>query len=122
MVGIASDVAGGGALHLAGGVRKAVPDGFALAVFAPGAFDLIGGGGCSPDKFVGKLERREVRLGVEKFADEAMAWRENGKRCGRAERGGEKFTAIEAIPSAHGHPPRLRRSRTRAGCFRPAAK
>jgi hypothetical protein len=122
MVGIAGDVAGVCALHLAGGMREAVPDGFALAVFAPGAFDLIGGGGCSPNKFVGKLERRETRLGLEKFADEAMAGRQDRKRCSGTKSGGEKFTAIEAISSAHGLPPRLLRSHIRMGCFGPAAK
>src|SRR5256884_9483330 len=95
MVGIAGDVAGVCALHLAGGVREAVPDGFALAVFAPGAFDLIGGGRCSPNKFVGKLERRETRLGLEKVPDEAMAGGQDRKRCTGAKSGGEKFARIE---------------------------
>src|SRR2546421_6590001 len=122
MVGIASDVASGGALYLAGGVREAVPDGLALAVFAPGAFDLIGGGGRSPNKFVGKLEGRETRLRLQQFADKTMAGRQDGKRGSGTKSGGEKFTAIEAIPSAHGLPPRLRPSRIRMGCFRPPAK
>jgi len=34
IVRIAGDVAGSGALHFAGSVREAVPDGFALAVFS----------------------------------------------------------------------------------------
>src|SRR5437879_5081451 len=119
MVGIAGDVAGGGALHLAGGVREAVPDGLALAVFAPGAFDLIRGGGRSPNKFIGELEGRETRLRLQQFADEAMTGRRDGKRCGGTKSAGEKFTAI---PSAHGHSPGLRRLRIRMGCFRPTAE
>jgi len=79
MVGVAGDVAGGGALHLAGGVHEAVPDGFALAVFVPSAFDLVGSGGGAPDKLVGKLERRELELRFEQFAEKAMAGRQDGK-------------------------------------------
>src|SRR5467141_2636125 len=122
MVGIAGDVAGVRALHFAGGVREAVPDGFALTVLAPGAFDLIGSGRCSPNKFAGKLEGRETRLGLEKFTDEAMARRQDRKRCSGAKSGGENFTAIEVIPSVHGLPPRLRCSRIRMGWFGPTAK
>src|SRR6266436_337300 len=62
MVGIASDVAGRSAFNFAGSVREAVPDGFAPAIFGPGPFDLIGGGGGAPDEFFGKLEGRELRL------------------------------------------------------------
>ena len=79
MVGIAGDVAGGCALHLAGSVHEAVPDGFALAVFCPSAFDLVGSGGGAPDKLVGKLERREFELRFEQFAEKAMAGRQDGK-------------------------------------------
>jgi len=67
MIGITGNVACGSALHFAGSVREAVPDGFALAVFGPGTFDLIGGGGGTPNKIVGKLERRELRLRFEQF-------------------------------------------------------
>src|SRR6266478_4677061 len=102
MVGIAGDIAGSGALHLAGSVREAVPDGFALAVFVPAAFDLIGGGGGTPDKFFGKLEWRKTHLRLEKISNEAVAGRRNRKRCGGTKSGGEKFTAIATIPSAHG--------------------
>src|SRR5258708_8101558 len=122
MVGIAGDVAGGCALHFAGGVREAVPDGSALAVFVPGAFDLIGGGGGAPDKFVRKFEGSKAPLGLEKITNEAVAGRQDRKRCGGAKSGGEKFTAIEAVPSAHGLPPRLRRSRTHLGSFGPATQ
>src|SRR5260370_31140961 len=106
MVGIAGDIAGRGAFHHAGSMREAVPDGFALAVFVPGAFDLIGSGGSSPDKFFGEFERGKTHLGFEKISNEAMAGRQNRKRCGGTKSGGEKFTAIVAIPSAHGLPPR----------------
>jgi hypothetical protein len=95
MVGVAGNVAGVCALHFAGGVREAVPDGFALAVFAPGAFDLIGGGGRSPNEFVGKLERRETRLGFEKLADEAMAGRQDSKRCSGTKSGGENSRRLK---------------------------
>src|SRR5437899_3305216 len=104
MVGIAGDIAGGGALHLAGSVREAVPDGFALAVFVPSAFDLIGGGGGAPDKFFGEFERSKPHLGLERTWNESAAGGENRKRCGGTKSGGEKFTAIEAIPSPHGLP------------------
>jgi len=69
MVGIASDIASGGALHFSGSVRETVPDGFAFAVFGPCALDLIGGGGSTPNKLLGKLERRELRLRFEEFAN-----------------------------------------------------
>src|SRR5258708_36265076 len=104
MVGIASDVAGGSALYFARSVREAVPDGFAFAIFAPGAFNLIGGGGGAPDKFVGKLEGRELRLRFEQFADEAMTGRHDCKRGGRTKSSGEKFTATQAGPTCHGLP------------------
>ena len=39
---VAGDVAVGAVDDLAGRVGKAIPDGFALAVFLPGAFDLVG--------------------------------------------------------------------------------
>ena len=69
MVGIAGNVAGGGALHFAWSVGEAVPNRFAFAVFGPGALDLIGGGGSTPNKLLGKLERRELRLRFEQFAN-----------------------------------------------------
>ncbi len=122
MVRVAGDITSGRALHFAGSVREAVPDGFAFAVFGPSSFDLIGGGGGAPNKFVGKLEGSEARLGLEKFAEVAAAGRQDKKRSGGAKRGGEKFTAIEAIPSAHKLPPGLRRFRIRMGRFVPAAK
>ena len=77
MVGIAGDVARGGSLHPASGVREAVPNGFALAVLVPGAFDLVGGGGGAPDKFFGKLERRVTSLGLEKITNEAVGGRQD---------------------------------------------
>src|SRR2546430_15812314 len=109
MVGIAGDVAGGGALHFAGSVGEAVPNGFAFAVFGPGAFDLIGGGCGAPNKLLGKLERRELRLRMQQFAEEPTARRHDRKRSGGSKGGGEKFTAIETVPSAHRVSPRLRR-------------
>src|SRR5260370_38333919 len=102
MVRIAGDIAGGGALHLAGSMREAVPDGFALAVFVPAAFDLIGSGGGAPDKFFGKLEWSKTHLGLGKISNEEVAGRQNRKRCGSTKGGGEKFTAIATIPSDHG--------------------
>src|SRR4029077_19165052 len=107
MVGIAGDVAGGGTLHSAGRVGEAVPDGFALAVFSPSAFDLIGGGGRAPDEFAWKLERRVAALGLGKFAEEAMAGRHDRERSDGTKSSGDKFTAVEVIPLAHGLPPRL---------------
>ncbi len=104
MIGIAGDIAGGGALHLAGSMREAVPDGFALAVFVPAAFDLIGSGGGAPDKVFGEFERGKTHLGLGKISNEAVAGRQNRKRCGSTKGGGEKFTAIATIPSAHGLP------------------
>src|SRR5216684_5732936 len=122
MVGLAGDVARGRSLHFTGGVREAIPDGFAFAVFGPGAFDLIGGGGGAPNKFFGKFERREAHLGLKKTSHEAVARRQDRKRCSGSKSGGEKFTAIETVPSVHRLPPRLRRSQIRMGRFGPAAK
>src|ERR1019366_6405785 len=50
MIAVAGDVAGVAVLDLAGSMREAVPNGFALAVFVPCTFDLVRGGGCSPPK------------------------------------------------------------------------
>src|SRR5260370_12028388 len=112
MVGVGGYVAGGCALHFAGGVREAVPDGFDLAVFGPGAFDLIGGGGGAPNKFFGKLEGRETRLRLEQLTDEAMARRQDGKNSSGPQGRGGKITAIEIFPTAHRLPPLLQRLRT----------
>ena len=107
MVGITGNVAGSSALHFAGSVREAVPYGFALAVFGPGTFDLIGSCSRTPNKIVGKLERRELRRRFEQLGQKTMARRQYGKRGGSSESGGEEFTAIETVPSAHRLPPRL---------------
>src|SRR5262249_35062521 len=48
MVEVARDIAGLTTFDLARGVRKTVPDRFSLAVFVPGAFDLIRGTGRAP--------------------------------------------------------------------------
>ena len=72
MVGIAGHVASRSSLHLAGSMREIVPDGLALAVLLPSAFDLIGGSGGAPNKFVGKLEGGETGLGLQQFADQAV--------------------------------------------------
>ena len=52
MIGIAGYVAGVAILDLAGSMREAVPDRFALAVFLPRAFDLISGGGRAPEEIL----------------------------------------------------------------------
>ena len=65
MVGVAGDVAGGGALDLADGVGIAVPDGLAFAVGLPCAFDLIGGSGGSPQETIRKLVRLRWNAGGE---------------------------------------------------------
>src|ERR1700683_731251 len=57
MIEIACDVAGIARLDHAGGVRKAVPDRLALAVFVPGAFDLIGSASGAPQKIFWKSYR-----------------------------------------------------------------
>src|SRR5258708_39492963 len=106
MVRIAGDIAGGGALHLAGSMREAVPDGFALAVFVPAAFDLIGSGGGAPDKFFGKLEWSKTHLGLGKISNEAVAGRQNRKKWGRIKGGGRKLTEVANIPTGHRLTPR----------------
>src|SRR5438445_13452299 len=111
MVGIAGNVAGGGALHFAWSVGEAVPNRFAFAVFGPCALDLIGGGGSTPNKLLGKLERREHRLRFEEFASESTAGRQDRKRGSGAKGSGEQLTEIETVPSAHRVSPRIRRSR-----------
>src|SRR5215469_15969423 len=52
---ITGDIARGASLHLAGRMCKAVPDGFALAIFLPGAFHLVGCSGSTPQETVRKL-------------------------------------------------------------------
>lgn len=56
MIGVASQVARVAIFYFATSMREAVPDRFALAVFVPRAFDLIGGSGRAPKKFLGKVE------------------------------------------------------------------
>src|SRR5258708_28686461 len=104
MIGITGDIAGGGALHLAGSVREAVPYGFALAVFVPAAFDLIGSGGGAPDKFFGKLEWSKTHLGLGKISSEAVAGRQQRKKCGNTKRAGVEIPAMATSSSAHGLP------------------
>ena len=50
MVAVAGHIAGVAVLDVAGSVAEPVPDGLALAIFLPGAFDLVGGGGGAPQK------------------------------------------------------------------------
>lgn len=51
---IASQERGNPAAHFSRCVGGAVPDGFALAVFVPCAFDLVGGGGGAPEEAFGE--------------------------------------------------------------------
>jgi len=83
MVVIAGDVGVGAVFYSAVRVGKAVPDRFAFAVFIPGAFDLVGGGGCAPVETFGKSNCR--RGGVQS----ARQKRRNGG-CGQ---GPEKLAA-----------------------------
>ncbi len=102
MIGVASDVAGVAAFHLADGVRKAVPDGFPFSIFVPGSFNLIGRGRRSENKFLGKLERGELHLWLEQFAGKSSAGRQDVERCRRTERAGQEITTIQMVPPAHG--------------------
>src|SRR5580704_15120687 len=54
MIGVAGYVAGVAILDFAGGMGEAVPDGFALAVLVPRAFDLVRGGGGAPEEALGE--------------------------------------------------------------------
>src|SRR5208282_6588325 len=54
VIGIAGYVAGVAVLDFAGSVRETVPDRFALTVFIPCTFDLIGGGSCAPEETLGE--------------------------------------------------------------------
>src|SRR5580693_1746758 len=54
VVEVARDVAGLARLNLAGGVREAIPDGFALVVYVPAALDLIRRAGGAPQKILRK--------------------------------------------------------------------
>jgi hypothetical protein len=56
VVGVTGNVAGVAVQNLPFAVGEAVPDGLPLAVFVPGPFDLIGGGGGSPVEPVGKAD------------------------------------------------------------------
>src|SRR5205823_5702809 len=55
MVLVVGDVAGLIFVHLAGNMRKRVPDGGSSAILLGRAFHLIRGGGTAPKKTVGKL-------------------------------------------------------------------
>src|SRR5512132_4230284 len=43
-------------LYFSGCVRKTIPCRFALAMFVPGAFDLVGGGRCAPQEILRKRD------------------------------------------------------------------
>src|ERR1700676_3613810 len=63
MIGVASQVARVAVSDFAWSVREAVPNGLALAVFIPRAFNLVGGGGRAPEKSLRKCDRgRGVEL------------------------------------------------------------
>src|ERR1700680_4163983 len=63
MIGVASQVARVAVSDFAWSVREAVPNGLALAVFIPRAFNLVGGGGRAPEKSLRKCDRgRSVEL------------------------------------------------------------
>src|SRR5579863_2060758 len=71
MVGVVGDVAGFAVKGFAGSVRKGVPDGGLAAVFGDGAFNLVGGGGASPQE-----------VGGESQGGGHLRQREFGKRSG----------------------------------------
>src|SRR5215472_3391488 len=101
MVGIAGNVARVATFHLADGVREAVPNRLAFAVFIPCAFDLIGGGCDAKNKFGGKMKWRESRLlRLGRFGSGSTTWRKNVIRRCSAERG-QKFATIPMLPPAH---------------------
>ena len=54
VIGVAGYVARVATFYFADRVREAVPNGFAFAIFVPRAFNLIGGGGCAPEKTLWK--------------------------------------------------------------------
>jgi hypothetical protein len=62
-------------------VGEVVPDGFAFAVFVPGAFDLLRSGRGSKNEFFGKLERRELHRLLEQFAGKRRAGQQNVKEA-----------------------------------------
>src|SRR5580700_3821194 len=60
MILVASDVARSAASDFSHGMRITIPDGFAFAVLIPGAFDLVGSRGHTPEKSWG--EARLINL------------------------------------------------------------
>jgi hypothetical protein len=62
MVMIAGDIASSGALDLALGMRKPVPDGLALASFLPCALNLVGSRRHAPQKPIWKATGASIRL------------------------------------------------------------
>ena len=74
MIGIARHIAGVAVLDFARSVREAVPDGLAFAVFVPGAFNLVSGGGCAPEESLGKC-------GFGRWVE--LVSRHGGWNCGR---------------------------------------
>src|SRR5215470_11872525 len=109
MIGIAGDVASVAAFYFANGVRKAIPDGFALAVFVPGAFDLIRSRGGTPEKVFRKLKWSERRWGSEEFAEKTMARRVDGKTSGGAKGSAKEIAPRKRakLPNVHSKPPKL---------------
>src|SRR5215472_15609561 len=101
MVGITGDVAGVAAFYTADGVDEVVPDGFAFAVFVPGAFNLIRRSGHAKNEFFRELERSELHLRLEQFAGKRGAWWQDVKRSCSAERLAKEIATIQIAPTAH---------------------
>src|SRR5579872_1731362 len=74
MVRIVGDVAGIALESLARSVREGVPNGRLAPVFGYRAFDLVGGGGASPEKSFGKFEQ----LGLTDFGESLLPGERGG--------------------------------------------
>jgi hypothetical protein len=57
MVAVARDITGGSVLDVTGSVAETVPDGLALAILIPGAFDLVGRRRSAPEEALGEPDR-----------------------------------------------------------------
>src|SRR5579862_2189955 len=115
---ITGDVAGRAALHLAGGMRKPVPDGLAFAVLVPRSFHLIGGGSSAPEESLGKASGLDLGLGNRTghrlldgrvIRNGQLASRKQ-RSAGRSERSLHEFATIHGVSTCPGGNVSLRKS------------
>src|SRR5271170_1072923 len=102
MVVITRNISGGCAFYLARGVRKAIPDGFALAVLVPRAFHLVCGRRHAPQETIWETRAPSItgghRQAIGRFYSEnrrtgCSVETDTTGSCGQ--RANQKFPAID---------------------------